>query len=158
MFVILMLFSLIDLIQASSLKIDKLPNWELKQNFIGQDYVLVEGKLGKNSLLIKKIALESNKKNIEKTLLEMIEAKKIASSPWKNIKILDKKNLSWDKANSGSLFVLDYEKNEGTYSTIIGGYPIGKDDYYFIYYSDKALEFNLKKNKIIKLIQDIKIQ
>ena len=69
MFVILMLFSLIDLIQASSLKIDKLPNWELKQNFIGQDYVLVEGKLGKNSLLIKKLALENSKKNIEKKLL-----------------------------------------------------------------------------------------
>jgi hypothetical protein len=157
MFIILIFVSLLDIASSATLKINVLPNWELKQNFLGQDYVLVEGKEGKNSLIIKKIPLTKNEASIEKKLKEMLEAKKIAAAPWKNIKVLEKQNLTWDDKNAGVLLIVEHEKNNLPFLTLLGGYPVG-ENYYFIFYSETSPEFQKKRNQILKLIQNIKMK
>jgi hypothetical protein len=130
--------------------------WEVRKNFLGYDYALVENKSDRNSLLIKKLSNNISPNEAEAYLTKLILDKKEAKLPWTAIEFKETSVLKWGQDSGGILKLITYIKDNENYSSYIGIYSMEKS-HYFIYFAEKSYKFRDKKEKIFGILKSVKL-
>jgi hypothetical protein len=139
---------------AVELSFPPLESWQLRENFFGSRYALIQEKKGKAShvVLFKAMPQALDKSKVDEQLKRIIAAKVSSpQNPWIKPLVVKSEPLT----NGGQLMEVIFEQKNLPHSALIGIYPDPKA-YMFVFYSTQTLQFGEPRKLLVPYLKSLK--